>query len=532
MCNFLQPLKVAVLTCWIVLAIVASTAAQQQMSAVPTLVNFGGSLTDVKGMPLAGIVGVTFSLYKDQQGGTPLWLETQNVQPDRTGHYTVMLGSATSQGLPTGLFVSGEARWLGVRAQGQPEQPRVLLLSVPYALKAGDAQTLGGLPPSAFVPAATSNSTSASSDTSKIESPTIDAISGTGTAGFVPLWTNSTTLGNSLLFQAGSGSTAMIGVGTSTPAATFDVKGTSMVHGLLTLPAIGTATASAGKRSQAFDLTASAFNSGTAAPANQTFQWQAEPTGNNTTTPSASLNLLFGSGTSTPTETGLRLSSGGLFTFATGQTFPGTGTITAISTPNGSGLTGGGTSGSLSLSLTKSCAADQILQWNGTKWICSAAGAGTITGVNTPAGSGLTGGGSSGSLNLSLTKSCAANQVLQWNGTSWACSAAGNGTITGVTAGTDLTGGGTSGSITLNLDTTKVPQLNTSNTFSQTQVVSATNPFGAVLQASSPYQAIAGTMTTNDFFTPAVLGNASASGSGTTIGVEGSSSTDSGTLLQ
>jgi hypothetical protein len=25
---------------------------------------------------------VTFSLYKDSEGGAPLWMETQNIQPD------------------------------------------------------------------------------------------------------------------------------------------------------------------------------------------------------------------------------------------------------------------------------------------------------------------------------------------------------------------------------------------------------------------------------------------------------------------
>jgi hypothetical protein len=93
----------------------------------------------------------TFYLYEQQQGGSPLWLETQNVQPDSTGHYAVVLGSTTSQGLPASLFASGEAHWLGVQVQGQEEQPRVLLVSAPYALKAGDAETIGGLPPSAFV---------------------------------------------------------------------------------------------------------------------------------------------------------------------------------------------------------------------------------------------------------------------------------------------------------------------------------------------------------------------------------------------
>jgi trimeric autotransporter adhesin len=43
--------------------------------------------------------------------------------------------------------------------------------------------------------------------------------------------------------------------------------------------------------------------------------------------------------------------------------------------------------------------------------------------------------------------------------------------ITGVTAGTDLTGGGTSGNVTLNLNTSKVPQLATANTFTGNQTI-------------------------------------------------------------
>lgn len=98
--------------------------------------------------------------------------------------------------------------------------------------------------------------------------------------------------------------------------------------------------------------------------------------------------------------------------------------------------------------------------------ISFAGGDGTITGVDTGSSSGLTGGGTSGTLNLSLLNSCASNQVLQWNGSSWACSSAGTGTITGVTAGTDLTGGGSSGNVTLNLNTSNIPQLNSINAFS------------------------------------------------------------------
>jgi len=74
---------------------------------VPPLVNFSGVLSDLNGKSLTGTVGVTFSLYKDSEGGAPLWVETQNVQADKTGHYSVMLGSTTTQGLPFELFTPG-----------------------------------------------------------------------------------------------------------------------------------------------------------------------------------------------------------------------------------------------------------------------------------------------------------------------------------------------------------------------------------------------------------------------------------------
>ncbi|QLY24879.1 hypothetical protein [Bdellovibrio sp. KM01] len=53
-------------------------------------------------------------------------------------------------------------------------------------------------------------------------------------------------------------------------------------------------------------------------------------------------------------------------------------------------------------------------------------------------------------LKASLT-SCAAGQALSWNGTTFSCVATSTGTLTGVTAGTGLTGGGTSGTVTVSL---------------------------------------------------------------------------------
>src|SRR5579864_1618740 len=100
-------------------------------ATVPRLVNFSGKAMDRQGKTISGIAGVTFAIYKDQYEGSPLWLETQNIQSDAKGNYTVQLGATKPEGLPLDLFTSGEARWLGVSVNGGQEQPRVLLLSVP-----------------------------------------------------------------------------------------------------------------------------------------------------------------------------------------------------------------------------------------------------------------------------------------------------------------------------------------------------------------------------------------------------------------
>ncbi len=118
---------------------------------VPRLIKFSGLAQDETHKPVSGVVGITFSLYKEQEGGSPLWMETQNVRADATGHYTALLGSASVDGVPLSLFSSGDAQWLGIQIQDQPAQPRVLLVSVPYALKAHEAETLSGKSISDFV---------------------------------------------------------------------------------------------------------------------------------------------------------------------------------------------------------------------------------------------------------------------------------------------------------------------------------------------------------------------------------------------
>jgi hypothetical protein len=405
----------------------AQETSPKPTAVVPSMVNFPGTLADSVGKPMTGVVGVTFLLYREPQGGAPLWMETQNVRPDKSGHYSVMLGSTTSQGLPADLFVSGEARWLGVKISGQPEQPRVLLLSVPYAMKAADAETLGGLPLSAFVlatptaggqPAANLANGSTAASAQATPPPASSTVTTTGgTVNAIPLFTTATNIQNSILTQTGA---TAVNIG-----------------GKLNLPAQGVATATGGKFSRPEAFVASAFNSTSNAAVAQTFQLQVEPAGNNTAAPSGTLNLLYGSGASALNETGLKINSKGLITFATGQTFPGgggKGTITAV--VPGVGLIGGGTTGSVTLSLdgTKVPELGSNNTFSGTEHFTGNAGIGAA-----PSGNGYTplsvGGATSFGTWLSLANTSA-------GGHTWNIISAGSGNAEG--AGnigiTDLTG--------------------------------------------------------------------------------------------
>ncbi len=124
-------------------------------SGVPHFVRLSGIAKNAFAAARTGVVTLRFVIYDQAQGGTALWQEVQNTQTDMEGRYDVLLGATASDGVPASLFASGEPRWLGIQVvrPGSEEEARVLLVSVPYALKAGDAQTLGGLPASAFVKA-------------------------------------------------------------------------------------------------------------------------------------------------------------------------------------------------------------------------------------------------------------------------------------------------------------------------------------------------------------------------------------------
>jgi hypothetical protein len=322
-----------VLTALLGLLLGQAVFAQTAAPTVPRLTYFSGVVKDSSGKPQGNLVGITFSLYEDQEGGSPLWAEIQNVQPDEQGHYTVLLGTMKPAGLPLDLFTTGKARWLGVRPElpDVGELPRILLVGVPYALKAADADTLGGMPASAFVQSS-ANTTFAPNTLAPAPGLTPEALpagspnvacggltsDGTATTDQIAKFTTPCNLEPSAVFE----SAGKVGIGTTSPAGTLDVKGSAIVRGALELPAKGAATSGAGFTSQPLDLLGSAFNSGTNAAVSQHFRWQTEPLGNDSGAPSSTLNLLFGAGNAAPAETGLSVASSGIITFAPGQTIP------------------------------------------------------------------------------------------------------------------------------------------------------------------------------------------------------------------
>ncbi len=125
--------------------------ALMETSAVPRLVRFTGALRTAEGPPVRGLAArLTFSIYAEQNGGAALWSESQDVALDEHGRYSVLLGAMSDGGLPAEVFSANGARWLGIQEEGRDEGPRILLVAVPYALKAADAESLGGKPAAAY----------------------------------------------------------------------------------------------------------------------------------------------------------------------------------------------------------------------------------------------------------------------------------------------------------------------------------------------------------------------------------------------
>jgi len=143
---------VSLLCLSVLFAFASHVNGQTSAGVAPTLIPISGTLVTADGLPRAGSVLLVVSLYDTKEDTAPRWIEQQAVTADAAGHYTVQFGSTRPEGLPTDLFTGGGVpQWIGITVESQPEQPRVMLVTVPYAVKAVSADTLAGKPATDFV---------------------------------------------------------------------------------------------------------------------------------------------------------------------------------------------------------------------------------------------------------------------------------------------------------------------------------------------------------------------------------------------
>jgi hypothetical protein len=215
-------LALAVSILWLPLSMGASAqtseASKVSSTVIPQQVRYMGAFANRTG----DTVEATFRIYATAEGGEALWTETQQVAVKADGSYSVLLGAASESGLPQGVFAGGQARWLGVSIDSAEALPRTALSSVAYAMKAGDAETVGGVAAGNLVTKddlaklAVASGAGVGQAQAAVQAGIEPATNptGSGTADYVALWTTSGNLGNSNIFQASSG---FLGVGTTTP---------------------------------------------------------------------------------------------------------------------------------------------------------------------------------------------------------------------------------------------------------------------------------------------------------------------------
>ncbi|MBI3319307.1 MAG: hypothetical protein HYZ89_01795 [Candidatus Omnitrophica bacterium] len=406
---------------------------------------YQGRLTERDGTSLTGEHTIKFRLYDAETSGTKLWEEEHHVTmtPQDNGIFSLVLGSLTS--FETLNF--NRPFWLTIDVDGEGEMtPRQRLTAVGYAI---NADTLDGADSTQFLRA----------DVDTVAKGQLKLIS----------------QGIGLLIQPSAdpiADTKLLDVRNAAGLSKFsvDLEGDVSVAGDLSVTGlISGSIATTGTTSSSWTI-----GSGTDAATNAVSLLFGQSTGQSSIRfkGDSTGDFAFSNPIRLSQQSTLRLegaTAGGAYVALKAPSSPTTYTLTFPATV--------GTTGQV-------LATDAF---GNLSWVNDTNSGGTITGVT--AGAGLTGGGSSGSVTLdlgsgpgiqvnaddvtlklasgaglavdtaglSLLRTCTDSQLLKWNATTtaWACASDldtnAGGTITGVTAGNGLTGGGTTGAVTLDV---------------------------------------------------------------------------------
>jgi hypothetical protein len=415
-------------------------AARPALAESPALLPVQGYLTDTEGEPILGDIDFAFALYANATSSEPLYAEVQSVSLDEGAFAAYVGNGVTADGaLDLALFHDTGEVWIGITVGGGPEMSRLQLGAVPYAAHADycdvadlalDADSLGGVDADEF--ALVDEVQAAIRSTCDSESA-IQAVHADGTVDCVSVGAGDITGVTAGFGLEDGGTTGEVSVAVDTDVIQARVSG----------------TCAAGESIQSIDATGAV-----------TCETDTDTTYSAGTGLSLSGTTFSADTTALQARVSGTCSAGQAIQSidATGAVTCETDTDTTYSAGTGLSLSGSTFSADtavLQSRVTGTCAAGSSIR------TIDASGAVTCetdtdTDTTYSAGSGLTLSGTTFSADTStlqsrVTDTCATGEAIQSIDASGAvtCEAVGPGDITGVTAGSGLTGGGSTGDATL-----------------------------------------------------------------------------------